>query len=253
METSSPYVYALNSPLYFIDPDGALPWPIHLRSFISAPSAGGGLFYGDGRGASTESSPNATSRVRSTVTVDPAAGPDNPVLTNASVDSDATIFYGLGSIPPAVGKSDSKMSVENAYITESSLISEATVEFSHTGKDPLTPEFATPALDVQASLTLTEDLEAGTLTVSGSITGDVFPSTEAFITDQSGEQNLLLGAFAEQGGLPNLVGDNKKPLFNVNMQVNIDSNGNFTGVTAGDKNYTVTEWNDYVKSQFNNN
>ena len=35
------------------------------------------------------------------------------------------------------------------------------------------------------------------------------------------------------------------------MQVNIDSKGNFTGVTQGDKTYTVQEWNKHVQDTFN--
>jgi|GEM_PF-3375561 len=88
---------------------------------------------------------------------------------------------------------------------------------------------------------------------AGEVKGDIFPSTEAFITDQSGNTNLFLGASLEKGGLLNLCGDNKNSLFKINMTVNIDDNGNFTGVTQGNITYTVKEWNSMVQKQFNSN
>ena len=88
------------------------------------------------------------------------------------------------------------------------------------------------------------------LTITGAFKGDKFPSTEAFITDQSGT-NLFLGAKKERGGLLNLFGNNKKSLFNVNMQVMFDNDGNFTGVKHDGNNYSVESWNKKVQEDFN--
>jgi hypothetical protein len=87
----------------------------------------------------------------------------------------------------------------------------------------------------------------GILNVSGSFTGDKFPSTEAFIVDQSGKNKLFLGAKMEEGGILDLYGDNKEKLFKVNMQIQIDKEGNFTGVKEGDKTYSVGDWNKKVQ------
>ena len=93
-------------------------------------------------------------------------------------------------------------------------------------------------------------MKNGVLTITGSFTGDKFPSTEAFDTNQSGKTKLFLGAQMENGGIGDLYGDNKKPLFNVNMHVKFDVKGNFTGVQVLKASYTVAEWNKKVQEDF---
>jgi hypothetical protein len=69
-------------------------------------------------------------------------------------------------------------------------------------------------------------------------------------TDQSGNGKVFLGAQQEKGGVGDLYGDNKKTLFNVNIQIQFDSKGNFTGVKQGDTAYKVDEWNKKVQENF---
>jgi len=245
MQSWSPYAYAFDNPLKFVDVGGEYPWPVTIRSFISTQSTAGGLFYADGRGPSF----GGTSRVYSSFVVDPS----NRQVTQPFTQSDPTIFYGLG-VPGQPGYLPPQAEIGNPYGRNDNIsFSEGTAsfDFSHAGKDPITPGLITPELDLRARLSFNENLKKGVLSISGSFSGDTFPSSEAFITDQSGKTKLFLGAQMEKGGLLNLIGDNKQSSFKVNMQVLFDKEGKFTGVRQGKNNYTVDEWNKKVQEDFN--
>jgi RHS repeat-associated protein len=240
------YVYARNNPLTLIDPNGEFPWTFHIRSFIYESAVGGGTFRGDGRGPSlTTGSSDITSRVRLTYRHDY----DRGSVTSYSVESDPTKFYGVAGIGERTERGQPGVtfgSVETYNRSQS-------VSFHYWGKDPITPGFATPALDVHANIAITESITKhgnGSLFINGTFTGDKFPSTEAFIVDQSGKTKLFLGVKHEQGGVGDLYGDNKQDLFKVDMQVKFDKKGNFTGVIQNGKTYTVNEWNKRVKASF---
>ncbi|UGU14785.1 hypothetical protein LS482_13900 [Sinomicrobium kalidii] len=228
--------------------EGRWPWRIHIRSFISSPTTGI-FFKGDGRGPSTVSEDEGVwSRVRSTFVVDPSQGS----ISELEFESDPTIFYGIPGttpgyhIPPDIDVGRPTASISNRSFGEGI----ALFDFHHYGKDPLTPGFVTPSLDVHSTLSVTEDIENGVLTVKGSFTGDSFPSAEAFVVDQSGMTKVFLGTYQETGGVHSLFGDNKNPLFNVDMQIMFDDAGNFTGVREGTQTYTVDEWNKHIQDEF---
>jgi hypothetical protein len=115
------------------------------------------------------------------------------------------------------------------------------------GANPLVP--GSPNIDVFSDFTITENKQAGILSISGSLKGDNFPSTEAFITDPSGQSVFLGVGFYEGSPYSSLGGENQRSITDFNMSISTDKEGNFTGINVGDKKYSIKEWNQKFKNE----
>ena len=231
-------------------------WDFTFRSFISAPKVGGGLFRGDGRGASTDPYPIATSRTWLNFSFDTKT---QSVLPGYTLKGDPTIFYGNKVLPRIEKDPQPEIkwgSVDVSYDDYGFGWEFAALSFHYWAKDPVTPELFTPSLDVHVIMSIRDNVDINTLYLDGEVYGDTFPSVEAFVTDQTGFR-LLLGARKEEGGVSDLFGDNKIHRFDFHLAIRYDENGKFTEVKGTSPEGDIIrlspeEWNNYVKQNFNN-
>lgn len=108
-----------------------------------------------------------------------------------------------------------------------------------------------PSIDIFTEYEIVQDKDNNVLNISGTITGDDFPATEALIYDSNG-QPLFLGVGAPPelaSPLVNLIGENNRPITDFEISVNTDDHGNFVSVEADGQEYTIEEWNESFTSQ----
>jgi hypothetical protein len=248
MPNVSPYAYCLNNPVIFTDPDGQYPIYFHVRSFAPFNYFGGGLWKGDGNNRPFSTSSQYTSRISQ--------------VTSYETTNMATSHQAFG------GTSHSRYGA-NAY-------SDANIEddFSYGNRvythlsgdnDALVPgiDYGGPTHDID----VWTDIHIGTknnkdgssvLSLTGDLSGDGFPSSEAFVKDAKGN-SVFLGVGAAQSG-PNkgpfvtLGGDKKEKQFGINLRISVDKNGVFNGVYSKDAKgndtiMSISAWNAQFEKQ----
>ena len=87
------------------------------------------------------------------------------------------------------------------------------------------------------------------LSISGSLKGDNFPATEAFITDPSGQSVFIGVGFFDGSPYTHLFGEQKNDITSFGFEIITDSDGNFTGVRYNGKDYSISEWNKLFERQ----
>lgn len=83
------------------------------------------------------------------------------------------------------------------------------------------------------------------LNITGTATGDNYPSTELFILDQEGN-SIFWSSDKENGTVLSLIGGQEE-IFSINMTLNLNDNGVFTSIESNGTTDTIDEWNKYLK------
>ena len=226
----SPYVYSFNHPLVFRDPTGVIAYPITIRSFAPWDHFGG-IFHGDGENRGFTTSLSATARIHQTIDFDTDRTTIEPTVSSST---SRIRFIGLPS--------ESKPSVVKKGPRITSDGDSRTFEFSTHAYGSIPQLFGLgPNINMFSDFTITE--REGLLSISGSLKGDNFPATEAFITDPSG-QNVFIGVGVPEGiSFFKLLGENRKTITTFDFGITTDRDGNFTGVRSNGKDYSIREWN----------
>lgn len=101
---------------------------------------------------------------------------------------------------------------------------------------------------MESAFSLTEDLEAGILSINATGSSKRFPATEAFISDSEGN-SLFLGVGAAYGDPTDLILGRVKKVFENGINVHIGDNGVFQSVDFDGQNYSIQDFNNLFINQ----
>ncbi|WP_234069538.1 FG-GAP-like repeat-containing protein, partial [Myxococcus stipitatus] len=260
-----PYQYVRQNPVLYWDPDGWTPrqnplattldaplpagsYQIVTRSFAPFDEFGGG-YEGDGNDRGYTPSSSATSRMVQATTVSDAKVVSSVAWSDETSGSGA-LARGAG-VTVGIMPWDELKGFESPAnsVDWSSSNGFLKIEQSLAGAMPLN-RFA-PDIDTRSYLQMFKD--GNMLRVSGFMTGDAFPAAEMYIRDAANNRVMLNASPASAGTfgpLTELPGNGGKNMGEFNVQIRLDSNGNFTGVRAkGQEDFmSLDAWNQQMSA-----
>jgi RHS repeat-associated protein len=266
----TPYQFASNTPIWAIDLDGLEKYVASMQCFApyevfgansieepgipailpGLPSIPPTFIYYKGDGASRKFGDGGTYRTSGSVTVDLSGA------TSATAKSGTTtsIKYANG-VAVKTDKSPSHIEYDRQpelqKTSAGEIVSKCTFHCYGSNQVSTVGQFID--IDNHLAFNITKNSEGTKLNIKGLGYGDRFPCGEAFVQDEAGNK-LVLGGSGHQGPdenwgpFLNLPGDNLRFMFRFNIDVNINSKGEFQSIDFKDKNgkvtnYSIADWN----------
>ncbi len=180
----TPYNFSVDNPLRVIDPNGADPFEIIVRTYIPFDVVFPG-FKGDSRGTDPNASSFRTEQ-RVTIETDRSKSPTIIQGDDKAILSPSTSIN-LNGVPPFLyGVGEGTFSVVASYSSDINEGNNASVELSGEAHVGIIPSIFTPAIDYSFGITILPKKD-GSVQVLLSGSHDKFPAYEIYIKDKSGK------------------------------------------------------------------